>query len=424
MAYNPGSISGNICDAGTGQGAPLACNPIRGKGIVYAMQCPAAPTICSTKNANIVARAYVDQSKCKSGSCGLFNLTGLAPGNYLIEGSAGADNGIAYSLTNYGYPNLTPIPFQVTPLPSNPNSNIGNALPLRRAPLVCGLIQYYSNTNSITPIRSLKDNPYLIAAGFESNITSNLKYNQKYNLSITVEGTDPSGHVFRFQGNSSDTTAGDLFNLTTGVGVKYVGADPYGTEFAGLPAPEDLSLLQYTLSVSVWVSGYIQPLTETALVWQSPGPTPPSCSSPLPAGSFTVSPNPIRVQMGGLITGTLQFCGTFPPSCTLESPHNASASLPIHRTNTSLDNGTDSLFGGNVLVEAFDGSGLLRGITVINGTWPNGTTSYRYSTSLRFYMIGFSEYYNHSLSGSGIRTRRIMGMTMVCRMVHTRFRSS
>jgi hypothetical protein len=394
MAYNAGSIAGNVCDAGTGQAfvPGLNCNDptgsIRGKGIVYAMQCPAAPTVCTTTDANIVARAYVDQSLCNMGNCGRYNLTGLAPGNYLIEGSAGVDpsSGLAYSLTPYYYPNPTPI--QVTA-----NTPTHFQLPLRRAPLVCGSISYQTTSGGIIT-HSLSNQSSLIAAGFRSN--------PNFNLNVTVEGTDPSRHIFRFQGVSGDSSS-DSFNLTTGVGVKYVGSDPYGTEFAGLPAPEDLPSGTYTLTVNVWVSGYIQPLTETVLVSQSPGIMPPSCSSPAPPGSFTVTPSPVKMQMGGLISGTLNFCQTSPYSslqpfqtCTNpESPHNASMTLPI----LPPFNGTDALFGGNIVVEAFDANDLLRGVTVINGTLPNGKTSYASVTSLPFYITGFSEYYNHSLSG-------------------------
>jgi hypothetical protein len=383
MAYNAGFLTGNVCDAGTGQAfAPgFTCTgPIRGKGIVYALQCPAGSS-CTLSTARTVARAYVNQASCKMGACGLFNLTGLAPGSYFIEGSAGVDpvNGLAYSLTPYGFPN--PILVYIS---ANSQSSI--QLPLRRAPLVCGSIGY-QNPNGGNIAHSLTDQSYLIAAGFRSN--------PNFNLNITVEGTeaDSSGHVFRFRAVSGDT-ASDSFNLTTGVGVKYVGADPYGTEFAGLPAPEDFPSGQYTLNVNVWVSGYIQTLTETATVTQSPGTLSPACSSPLPGGSFTVLPNnPVIMRMGGVITGTLQFCNTF-QVCTPESPDAAEASLPLGSGPP-----TDALFGGNIVVEAFDANGLLRGATIINGTLADGKTIYATSTSLPFYITGFSEYWNHSLSG-------------------------
>jgi hypothetical protein len=106
------------------------------------------------------------------------------------------------------------------------------------------------------------------------------------------------------------------------------------------------------------------------------------------------------MRVGGVISGTLQFCNTQPlQACQqLESPHAAEASLPIGVV-------TDALFGGNVVVEAFDNLGTLRGLTVIDGTLPNGKTGYASCSfsdtcsSLPFYVTGFSEYYNHSLSG-------------------------
>jgi hypothetical protein len=119
--------------------------------------------------------------------------------------------------------------------------------PLRRAPQVCGVISY--QTQSGGSVRSLTDNLYLIAAGFRAN--DRPAQNLKFNLNITVEATDniPSiGRVYRFQGVSNDTTS-DSFAIITGLRVKYVGTDPtsvYGTEFAGLPAPEDVG--SYTLT--------------------------------------------------------------------------------------------------------------------------------------------------------------------------------
>ena len=398
MAYNAGVISGNICDGIGMAGTALSCvGPIRGKGIVYAE---------STSTGQIVARAYVNQTLCQVSvtSCGSFKLTGLAPGGYQVEGSAGLDQPLTYSLTPLA---STPMAYSLTPygyptaqtVVVTANSQTFTPLPLRRAPLVCGSI-YYENQYGSVPsgtnsIRSLTDQSYLIAAGvgFE---------NPKFELNVTVEGTDPFGHVFRYEGVSTDTTSGDSFNLTTGVGVKYVGTDPYGTEFAGLPAPEDVGPGGYTLSVNVWVSGYLQP-TETATVSQSPGTLTPTCSN-----QPTVSPNPVIMRMGGVITGTLQFCNTPPaslpqPSCTnLESPQEAEMS--------ATGSTTGALFGGNIIVQAYDASGILRGLTIINGTAANGQTYYPPSictasdadgcNSLRFYITGFSEYYNHSLSGT------------------------
>jgi hypothetical protein len=254
--------------------------------------------------------------------------------------------------------------------------------------VACGLINYYFNGNG--PVPSLgttaAGNPYLLEAGYAA-------------LDVTVEAADSSGHVFRFGPiPSTDLEGGDPFELSTGAGVHYVGTDPYGTEYAGLPAPEDFPSGQYTLNVSVWVSGYIQPYPETVTISQSPGTTPPGCATPLPTGSFAVSPNPIRMQNGGLIAGTLQFCNTL-PTCTPETPDAAQASLPI-----TINLPPDTLFGGNVVVEAFDSNGLLRGVTVIRGTvftprYESFTTSYAAANKIHFFITGFSEYRYHSLSG-------------------------
>jgi hypothetical protein len=219
---------------------------------------------------------------------------------------------------------------------------------------------------------------------------------------ITVETTDPSGEVFRFQGVfSSPTAISATFSVETGTGVKYVGTDPYGTEYAGLPAPADIGPSGYTMSLNVYVSGFIQQTTESVTITQSPLTPTPSCSP--------VSPNPVNLIMGGLITGVLQFCNTYQGQCNLESPATAGANLPALEPPTP----DDVLFGGNILIEAYDSSGLLRGVTVINGTAADGATNYNDATggvclardsvgncaSIGFYVVGFSEYYNHTQSG-------------------------
>jgi hypothetical protein len=384
MAYNAGSIVGNVCDAGSGP--PFCSNLIESTdGVVYAMQCPATGT-CSLSTATIVARAYVDQSLCPPVNCGAFDLTGLAPGRYLVEGSAGIEPptaptpGVAYSLTPLGYQNPTPTPVTVS---ANSVTNIGQ-LPLRRAPQVYGSINYYTpklaSTAANTPLTEVFPPTYIPVAN------------------IMVEATDPSGHVYRFQETTSGIETSDPFSLKTGMLVSYVGTDPYGTVYAGLPAPEDIGPSGYTLNVIVYVSGFVQRTTESATITQSPGTTIPS-----PSNQPTVSPDPVSLVMGGMITGMLQFCSTYQGQCNLESPQTAG----------NVDDDNDALFGGNILIEAYDSSGLLRGVTVIHGTAPDGTTDYGlyYSTTcialdytglcaaIRFYIIGFSEYYNHTLSG-------------------------
>jgi len=390
MTYNAGFIAGNVCDAGTARSGK--CNtvtgPVSGEGIVYAL---------NETSGVIVARAYLDQpSVCASASvgCGFFNLTGLAPGDYEIEGSAGVNLGpINHNLTY----SLTPCcsggpPFPTATIYVPPNGNPGiTTLPLRRAPIVCGTITY--ETPGGAPINSLSRNPYLIAAGF-NRILPNGK---KFGLNVTVEGTDPAGHIFRFTGISTDSSS-DSFELLTGANVTYAGTDPYGTEFAGLPAPEDLGPGGYTVTVRVWVSGYIQfGGFPTVQLLQSPGQTTPSC----PTLGQSVS---VIMHMGGIITGSFRFMNS--PQ-NLESPFAAEASLPI----TPRPPIPDALFGGNIVIQAYDQSGFLRGVTVVYGTGPDGSTQYAsaicqaldstgHCAIVRFYIIGFTEYYNHTLSGT------------------------
>lgn len=354
MTYNPASLHGYICD-----GNVSGCPNIASKGVVYA----------TNLNTNQMSRAYVNQTLCTLASnvnCGFFNVTGLAPGLYSIQASAGLCtagfcNGTAYSLSTYQ-----------TTIPLDYGGSTSIRIPLRRAPQVCGSITYQDSRYLSSIAHSLSGHPYLTRAGFKPN---------PFELNITVEATDPKGHVFRFAGVSTDT-ATDSFKISTGAGVKYVGSDPYGTEFAGLPAPEDPVYGVYTLNVQVWISGYVQSYAVSAIVDHSPNGSPNLCTASL-------SVNPIVMQTGAVLTGTLQFLNLQ----TLETPHQAEASL-------SLGAVTDTLFGGNILIQVYDHLGLLRGCTVINGTRPDGTTSYASSNSIPFYVTGFTEYYNRSWSGS------------------------
>ena len=346
MRDTPASISGTICDVWF---SPM-CPPILGtKGIVYAQ----------ASSGGIVARSYVNQTT------GQFNLTGLAPGSYQILGSAGFNRMVdsAYSLSSYCVSPPLPSPYCVT-VGAGGRTSIGQ-LPLNRAPLVCGSINY-QGINGLLLAHSLSDHPYLPSIGLKV-------------LNITVEGTDSQQHVYRNLTLSTDGSS-DSFELIMGSNITYVGTDPYGTEFAGLPSPPTGG--SYQVNVNVWISGYVQKFSEAAVVSVAPLP---GSSTPC----VTVSPNPTIMQVGGAISGTIQFWNQQAP----ETPHEAEASLPLSHI-------TDALFGGNVLIEAFDHTGVLRAVSVINGTYANGTTIYRNSSSIPFFLIGFNEYLNHTWSGS------------------------
>jgi len=355
MVDNPASISGFICD---NDDPSLVCPPIIGaKGIVYATNVDQ-----NSPWAGRVARAYVNQTT------GRFNLTGLAPGSYEIRGAAGVVNGIAYSVSN-----------PTSPQPVQRGSTVGLVqVRLLRAPQVCGEIKYRNSTDPVQTNflpHSLTDHPFLAKIGFRV-------------LNITVEATDQSGHTFRALLTSKNSSS-DTFRIITGNGTKYVGngplgtVDPYGTEFAGLP---DTGGTFYTMQVNVYITGYLQQFGETVTIASMP-------NHAIPIPCTNVSPNPIVMRSGGVITGTIEFHRN---ALTLETPHDAELALGVSST------ATDALFGGNILIQAYNQAGQLKGVVVINGTYPDGRTIYANSVSLRFYIVGFSEFYNRTWAGTWV----------------------
>ena len=329
LSDNPASVSGIICDI---DDPSHTCQTIYGKGVVYA----------TNVNSGQIARAYVNPAT------GRFNLTGLSPGAYSIRGSAGVTNGIAYSLSD---------PVQVLGVQRGLVESMGQ-LQLHRAPRACGTIGYYSGSSPLP--RSLSTHPYLSILGFKL-------------LNITVEASDPQGHIFRNQTLSSDSGS-DSFELLTGMGVKYVGSDPYGTEFAGLPS---VSSGAYVLTVRVWISGYLQGYPVTVTISSMPGSSTPIQCIPPDQG------NPIVMNAGGVISGTIRF------------QNLQGDETPLAGTTAVGLGLTKNVFGGNLVVEALDHTGVLRGVTVMawNKDWED-------ATNIPFYVFGFSEYYNRTWAGS------------------------
>jgi len=363
MNDNPASITGTICDSDN-HAIPGICPTILAKGVVYARNI----------NTGQESRVYVNQTT------GFFNLTGLAPGDYVIQGSAGIFHGVAYSFSRADCTNSPGCSYIVHNLNRGSSISMGD-LPLARSPQACGSIEYYQSPSLTHLSHSLSDHPYLKNAGIKT-------------LNITVEATDQQGHVYRYQNVSLDL-ASDSFTIITGGGVKYVGLDPYGTEFAGLPG----IAAAYPLNVTVWITGYLQSVSEFVRGRTPAGQAPPFCTN-------IVSPSPIVMKTGGVITGTIQLLGA-PPINGIrpETPHDGEVTLGLVPT--------DALFGGNILIQAWDHTGTLRGITVLNGTLPDGRTCYASPalsplckikiispTTIRFFIIGFSEHYNRTWSGT------------------------
>jgi hypothetical protein len=379
MGDNPASIGGIVCDADDPLNfqIPRICPPILAKGVVYARNVDTGQE----------GRAYVNQTT------GAFNLTGLAPGTYEVQGSAGVFHGVAYSLSRTDC--LPPGGDGCSALVQNLNRGdvrAGLTLRLKRAPQVCGEIEYWTPLGLGLLSHSLTDHPYLTKIGM--NV-----------LNITVEATDSQGHVFRYQNVSTDQ-ASDSFRMVTGAGVKYVGLDPYGTEFAGLPSVQAPHI---NMSINVWITGYLQTFPEFVTISATPGQTF-LCNS--------VSQSPIIMETGAVITGTIRLL-SMPPADGLhpQTPHQGEVELALSPT--------DKLFGGNILIQANDHTGMLRATTILNGTLPDGTVCYAsyalsstcriklasskpIGSSIQFYIIGFSEYYNRTWQG--VWSRRDYGL--------------
>jgi hypothetical protein len=90
----------------------------------------------------------------------------------------------------------------------------------------------------------------------------------------------------------------------------------------------------------------------------------------------------IYVKSGGLITGIIKLP---------ETPRN----LELYASGKN----TGALFGGNILAEAYNIRGELKGITVSNRTFANDTVTYADQDEIRFYILGFSDFYNKTDSG-------------------------
>jgi hypothetical protein len=370
LAPNPGTITGGIC-YDPRNGTQCEGLPIKGaKGIAYAI---------NSSTMKKVARAYINQTD------GSFALTGLAPTpaagwGYYVTASAGVfrsgSQNISFSESNAKCPS-NPYPpcieewSALSHLASNRSLWVG-LIHLRASPVVTGTIRYVDAMNGLQmcPLgnpqyleHSATDHPWLQSVGVTL-------------LNITVEAYDnlqPS-HIYRYQAVSDNAGCGDVFRIITGAGESYVGLDPYGTEFAGLPPPD----LGYQIIVRVWITGYVQ---NTFLTFNSQN---------------EINVGEIVMKSGTLITGLVEFTDTLDTAKPhFQSPHYAE----LNATGTA----TDALFGGNLILEARykDSTGQFRlgGVAVINGTGSDGKTTYASRQNITYAIIGFSEFYNRTSSG-------------------------
>jgi hypothetical protein len=219
-------------------------------------------------------------------------------------------------------------------------------------------------------------------------------------LNITVEAVDlgnlPVHHVYRNFTVSQDSSF-DRFEIITGQGSRYPGVDPdgtpdpWGTEFAGLPG--GVPGTKADLSVYAWVSGYNLYSAQSVEV------TPPDGGPPNTGTGANVQ---LKMTVGGAIEGVLRFNLCADP-CTPPNQH-LNATRPIDAEEKIEGTQTRRLYGGNIVIEAYDSANTLRGITLLNKTLPDGNVTFWNSTEVPFIVFGFSEFLNRSVAWAGAQS--------------------
>ena len=164
-------------------------------------------------------------------------------------------------------------------------------------------------------------------------------------LNYTVEAYDSTGKLVGGYSGVSANEKSDKFTIT---GLDYEGFGPGA----------------YNLKAQVFA--YTQGVT-----------TVPTLA--MPGSSVTAN---ITLVQGGVISGKIRLPET-----------------PRESEMATLSTATDTYYGGHVIIEAYDPSGFLKGVTLINGTGSDGKTLYANSKTLKFYMLGFSELKNKTYSG-------------------------
>jgi len=309
---------------------------IKTKGVVYAVGV----------NSGVVGRGLVDPST------GFFNITGLYAGLYYLEGSAGyfQETGYAYAITrstaNYH-------------LSKGGGLDIGN-FTLNRGCIINGTITYTDwSGNPIKPLES----PYLKVFNYKG-------------LNYTVEVYDGSERrIVASRTYKSGNVQSEKYTLWLRNGTRYVGYPASGSEYAGFGPG--------TYKIRIWVYGFIQPSSQVKTVTFT-------------GYGQTIDVGESRLPYGGCVSGSIR----------LRSGPSGAEETPLEGEAKSFGSTTGKHFGGNILVEMYRSDGVLKGLTVLNRTLPDGTVQYAsYSSGdqtplLRFHILGFSEFYNRSYSGS------------------------
>lgn len=340
MREDPSHIFGVIIDD-----KPVTPINITTKGIVYAIEV----------NTGMIGRGFVDPDT------GFFDITGLYAGEYRLEGSAGffPTTGFAYS------PTLSQSTYSVS---KGVGVNVG-FLPLDRGFNIAGSITYVDQLgNPRLPLST----PHLSTIGITE-------------LDYTVEAYDESGRIVAsrsYESSTIDTT--ESYELSYRLGTEYISYPALGSEFSGFGPG--------TYTIKIWVYGFTLPPNQVKIVTLS-------------GEGASVDVGDSRLPYGGMVIGKIRLRPG--PQGQLETPREG-------ETN-AFGSQTGKLFGGNILIHLYNSEGSLKGVTVLNRTderllfpsrTPNGTVSYADFSSgdqtglLRFYMLGFSEIYNKTYSGS------------------------
>jgi len=290
----------------------------------------------------VVARSFVNNDT------GFFSITGLSEGDYTLEASAGYCNetGYSYILTRY-YERIR----------LSKGGNLTVSIPLRRGCTIRGSVKYVNSRGD--PIAPLS---HPVFSGLSHPWSGSL--DRVTRLNYTVHALTEKGEIiasFTAQATGSNR---DSFVLVDRAEIRNAGYPALGTAYSGVQPGKYI--------IKAWVYGYVQkrPIVTTVTGY----------------GSENVE---ITLVTGGAIAGTISF----------RDPRTLKPETPRMAERLNFGTSTGTLYGGNILVSAYDSTGELAAVTLIGGTMPNGSTAYADLSMIRFHLIGFSESLNRSYSG-------------------------
>jgi len=294
------------------------------------------------KERNLVARSFVDNNT------GFFEICGLREGEYRLEASAGYWNNTGYAYVLTRHPDAIRV-FR--------DGNTTVRILLNRGCTITGEIRYADPLGN--PIASLSHPSF-------DGLThpwSNSRY-RVGSLNYTVEAVTESGETVASFSAQSSGSSSDPFVLKDRGEICYVGYPPTATAYSGILPGKYL--------IRAWAFGYVQ---KNLL--------------PVTATPYSTVKVQVTLTTGGAIVGTINF----------RDPRTLRPETPRKAEQLGFGTSTGCLYGGNILISAYDSQGKLAAVTTIEGTLLNGTTAYADLSTIRFHLIGFSESLNRTYSG-------------------------